>query len=76
MFGGAFFGPTYFGPSYWGTGDFVPPPPAVDLPGGGESKRRLPPDHYEEKLRIHRELAMREDEEIIAVLEIYLNSRK
>lgn len=71
MFGPAYFGVTHYGPTYF-------PPAGADLdigpqPGGGtgkKSKRHVP------GITSNRAIAMREDEELMAMLEAYFGTRR
>ena len=56
-------------------GAFVPPP--VDEGGSGSGKGRLGrADYLDQKTQIHRKLAMKEDEEIMALIESYYIVKK
>ena len=68
MFGPSFFGVTYFGPVY-----FPPAGAGVGLPGGGtggRTRRHVP------GITGTRAIAMREDEEVLAMLEAYFNTKR
>lgn len=53
-------------------GAFVPPIDPGTLPGGGQSKARV----HVPGVTSNRSLAMREDEEIVAVLQALISSRR
>ncbi len=70
MFGPAYFGVTHYGPVY-----FPPAGIGVDVgpqPGGGtgKSRRQIP------GTTSNRSIAIREDEEVLAMLEAYFNNKR